>query len=187
MNGTQHRWLFMLGVMVCSPCFAASTNAPARTEYAFFKLIPERNIFNPARVAHHFQTTPADSGTSTPTDAFVLVGTMAYAKGTFAFFSGPTTNYQKVLPCHGEIAGFKLTAIQPEAVILTTSNRTLALHVGAQLQRNAETGWTLVPNVLTQGADQVISPAPPPPANDPVAPANDILKKLMQKREQELQ
>ena len=187
MNPKRHLWILMLGMAVCGRCIAAPTNATSKTDYAFFKPIPERNIFNPNRMTHDVRTNQADTVSTPPTDAFALVGTMTYEKGTFAFFSGPKADYQKVLQRNGEIAGFKITAITPDAVTLASSNSTVEVHVGAQLQRDAAAGWMLAPNAMTQMVDLVTTQALPSSAGDVGGPASDVLKKMMQKREQELQ
>ena len=187
MNQKRHLWIFVLGMVVCGRCFAEPTNAPAKTDYAVFKPIPERNIFNPGRSAHRDRTNQAETVSTPPTDAFALVGTMTYEKGTFAFFSGPKADYQKVLQRNGEIAGFKITAITHDAVTLASSNSTVEIRVGAQLQRDAAAGWKLAPNAMTQMVDLVTTQALPSATGDVGGPTSDVLKKMMQKREQELQ
>ena len=114
---------------------------------------------------------------------------MSYEKGTFAFFAGSAAEYQKVLARDGEIAGFKLAAIQPKAVLLTVSNNTIELPVGAQLRRDEDAGWQLVPEAGTQPVERTETQAVPPPqaAEDAGGDPGDVLQKLMQKREQELQ
>ena len=187
MNQKRHLWILVLVMVVCGRCFAASTNAPAKTDYAYFMPIPERNIFNPNRRTHDVRTNQTETVSTPLTDVFALVGTMTYEKGTFAFFSGPKADYQKVLQRNGEIAGFKLMAITPDAVTLATSNSTIEVQVGAQLLLDAATGWRLVPNTLTQATYQVTAPALPSSVGDVGGPVSDVLKKMMQKREQELQ
>ena len=110
---------------------------------------------------------------------------MTYEKGTFAFFSGASTNYQKVLQRDGEIAGFKIASITPDAVTLATSNSTVIVRVGSQMQCDRVAGWTQAQYATTQMVDQATAPVVPP-ATDSAGSSSDILKKLMQKREQEL-
>ena len=163
---------------------AAPTNLPAKAEYAFFSVVPDRNIFNPNRYPHRAKAGRTEPAHATTPDAFTLVGTMSYGKGTFAFFAGSTAEYQKVLARDGEIAGFRLAAIQPNAVLLTVSNNTIQIPVGAQLRRDEEEGWQLVPEAGTQPVERAEAPAE---AEDAGGDPGDVLKKLMQKREQELQ
>ena len=185
MSRKPHLLLSLAGLLACSlPC-AAQTNLPARTDYAFFRIIPDRNLFNPNRYPLRRGASPNISMQSAPAESFTLVGTMSYEKGTFAFFAGSAPAYQKVLVCDGEIAGFRLTAIRPNGVQLTSSNSTFELPVGSQLLRDAEAGWTQPPNASSQTVVQAEVPTVPPTASGGDSAASDILKKLMQKREQE--
>ena len=72
----------------------------------------------------------------------------------------------------------------PQVAPQTTA---VLLQVGAQLQRDAAAGWRLVTNIMTQTTYQVTAPATLSSAGDVGGPASDVLKKMMQKREQELQ
>jgi len=175
------------GILAYGPAIAAPTNLPVRADYACFSVVPDRNIFNPNRYPHHTKSGRTETAHATPVDAITLVGTMSSVKGTFAFFAGSTADYQKVLTRDGEIAGFKLTAIQPNAVLLTASNTTVELPVGAQLHRDTEAGWQLAQEAGTQPVERAEAPAVPPPAAEAGGDPGDVLKKLMQKREQELQ
>ena len=177
----------MLVLLGCGVAFAGTTNVPAQTGFAQFQAIAERNVFNPNRVPVRRGSGRVENARPSSADLITLVGTMSYTKGTFAFFSGSTADYQKALERDGKIAGFTVAAIQPDAVTLTTSNRTVELPVGGQLQRDAEIGWMLVP-VATQAVVQAEAQESSSPAGDSSGGApGDILKKLMQKRKQELQ
>ena len=175
-----------LGLAACSSASAQQTNRPSRTDYAFFRIISERNIFNPNRYPHRAGTRPPEAARTAPADTFALVGTMSYAKGTLAFFDGSSTDYQQVLKRGGEIAGFTLTAIQPNAVVLTVGDKPVELKVGAQMRRDDEAGWQLVGETATAQVGRAEAPAPSPTAGEAGGDANEILKKLMQQREQEL-
>jgi len=124
-------------------------------------------------------------------DAFQLVGTMSYEKGTFAFFDGSNADYQKALERDGLIAGFTLTAIGPNAVVLAINNKSVELKVGDQMRRDEETGWQLIQDAEAPSGsplvDKTDAPAEPPPAGDGGSDQSDVIKKLMQRREEELQ
>jgi len=193
MNRTRFLWLVALGIAACGRCWAVSTNALTKADYAFFAVVPERNIFNSGRVAPRDQPLhPVEVAATPPTDTLALVGTMTYEKGTFAFFTGSDPDYQKVLPRDGVVAGFRVAAIAPDAVTLAVSNRTVVVRVGTQLQRDPVSGgWTASlydATQATQRVEQAAAPAVPQSSSAPEEkPDDDVLKKLMQKREQELQ
>jgi len=227
----------------------ARTNNDSRTQtgqspaVSDFKIIAERNIFNPKRYARSSTTrrdTPRTN--SSPSETLALTGTMAYEKGWFAFFEGSRTSHNKVVKREDEIAGLKVLRVMPEAVLLASGTNRLELEVGQQLKRRDEGPWRsggqaelavsapvqlapppTRPSAGVQAGDepegptdfirQIIdtalggTPPPPPPPGAPVgsvqatpapggtstqttpAPAasqEEVLRRLMQRREQEM-
>ncbi len=88
---------------------------------------------------------PSDRPRSRPnrTESFALVGVMSYDKGPFAFFEGSRSDYQKVLKQDDSIAGFKVAAIEPAAVKLSSPTNEIELHVGMQMRREDEGEWKM--------------------------------------------
>src|SRR4030095_1989792 len=62
---------------------ASETNTVHRSDYASFKIIHERNIFNANRSRR--REGPGERTRPAKVETFSLVGTMSYAKGDFAF------------------------------------------------------------------------------------------------------
>jgi hypothetical protein len=163
----------------------------SRLDYAAFRIIADRNIFDPNRVPHR----PNESRVrSTPkiADSLTLVGTMSYEKGTFAFFDGSRSDYKKALKQSDVIAGYKVTNIAPNGVTLAAGTNSLELSVGMQLRREEDGPWRL------SGQSGTYTAAPPSTSSNAVAasattgsePAtgaseSDVIKRLMQKRQQE--
>ena len=163
---------------------AQETNRAGQADFSAFRAISERNIFNLNRTARR----RGRNRTQQMGDAFYLVGTMSYEKGTFAFFDGTGSEYRKVLQKAGAIAGYNVLEITPTSVKLETGGKQVTMKVGTQMRHEDRGDWQLVAN----------SELPVNPAED-VAPAdgdttsssssdepNDVLKRLMQRREQEL-
>ena len=183
--------LTIIGLALVSSLTAGAqeTNPLRQADYAAFRSISQQNIFNQYRVARRRETSRSKSTTPARMgEAFLLVGTMSYAKGDFAFFDGTSAEYRQIVPPEGVIAGYKVTEIKPASVTLESSGQKFEMKVGTQLRRDDEGVWQLVgarelPATPTGGA--VASPVVPASssAGDDV---NDVLKKLMQKREQEL-
>ena len=75
--------------------------SPARLDLESFRLIWERNIFNPNRTGRYSRTQQytrrREPDRRAPVESFALMGTMSYEKGNFAFFEGSSSQYQKVL------------------------------------------------------------------------------------------
>src|SRR5205085_7839701 len=100
---------------------AQSTNPPGRLDFQAFKILTERNIFDPNR--------SSDSGPrSEPrkaarVESFALVGTLSYEKGNFAFFDGSGSAYRKALKTGDTIAGYKIAEITAAGVKLEANGK----------------------------------------------------------------
>jgi hypothetical protein len=164
---------------------AQQTNRTSAADFSSFQVIGERNIFNPTRTARHRH----DSRSRAVADSFSLVGTMTYAKGTFAFFDGTTSQYRKALQNSGTIAGYKVTDITPTTVKLINGDKELVMKVGAQMRREEKGSWQLVATgELPADTVESTDAAPAETAtSDSSNEGNDVLKRLMKQREQELQ
>jgi hypothetical protein len=87
------------------------------------------------------------------------------------------------------IAGYKVTDITPSTVKLANGDKQLLMKVGTQMRREEKGSWQLaatseLPVETTENADA--APAEPS-ASDSDSGGNDVLKRLMKQREQELQ
>jgi hypothetical protein len=152
-----------------------------------FRLIWERNIFNPNRSPGRYTTRVAptfrrDDGTRRRTESFALVGTMSYEKGRFAFFESSNYQYQKVLETSNTIAGYTIADITPTHVKLESTNgQAIKLPVGMQMKKEDEGEWSVSERPQSSegyGRSSVSS-------GSSGAEASEVLKRLMQKRDQE--
>jgi hypothetical protein len=173
--------MFFLGL----PGHAQSANHVNTRDYSFFKLIPDRNIFNPNRSAR-------GSGIAKPVDktpkvdSFALLGTMSYEKGDFAFFGGSKSAYQKVLSPSNSIAGFQIKSVNPDGVQLEKDGKVIDLAVGEQMKRQEEGEWTVsAATSYVQTASAEDSPTRKRGAGSSGG-ESDALKRLLEKREKEL-
>ena len=183
---------------------AQDANPPSRRDYSAFRIIAERNIFNPNRSSRSGRSAArAASEGRVATPSFALVGTMCYEQGRFAFFDGSSSDYRKALEPADSIAGYKIAAITPGHVKLESTNgQPIDLAVGMQMKKQDEGDWLLVAGTESSksvghssasagsldpslAADNKTETAEATDA-DPAGPADEVLKKLMQKREQEL-
>jgi hypothetical protein len=184
---------------------AAETNQPTVLDSkALARRVAERNIFDPDRQ-------PRTRGESRPTPKPVvavaadapemgLVGVMTFQKGTFAFFDGNAAEYRKTLQLQALIAGHTVTAITPQSVTLSESNGPpVLLKVGQRLRKDAEGVWKLAAGgtgeaftrssgsvgagsgaASSSSSSSATSTTEDPPGSD------EILKRLLKKREQEM-
>jgi hypothetical protein len=193
--GTALRTVAALAVLgaflaICRPAAAQTTNAPAATNYSSFQIITERNIFDPNRYAH----APHSHGHSISRSApyFSLVGTMNYRNGMIAFFDGNDSDYRKVLSPDGVIAGYKVVEITQHGVKLEAAGKPVEMKVGAQMRQESKGEWQLAGSgelpAATAGNETPATDETTAASTTPSSAAepNDVLKKLMQQREQEL-
>jgi len=195
MNPKRHNHAWMTAAIaafvmaMCVSAFAQQTNAPTRLDYSYFKLIGDRNIFDPNRYPHQSRGQRRESR-GPQVDAFSLVGTMSYAKGTFAFFDGTSSEYRKALHLDDAIAGYKVTEITPNAVKLQAADKRIEMKVGTEMRHESEGGWQLVGQAELPASSAQDSAAGGPSSDSTGSSSggevNDVLKKLMQQREQEL-
>jgi hypothetical protein len=161
----------------------------ATTDFSSFQIIAQRNIFDPDRYP---RMSRAPHRTHAGAPAFSLAGTMSYRKGMFAFFDGTSSDYRKALQEGGTIAGYTVAKITLAGVELQASGKQIEMKVGQQMQQEGEGVWQLsaqgeLPATEVEGEDSTSAgdETSAPGAASSSAP-NDVLKKLMQQREQEL-
>ena len=179
---------------------APRTNSVGRPDYASFKILVDRNIFDPTRSARTGLSSRTRPARRVRTEAFGLVGTISYDKGTIAFFDGSGSEYKKALKVGDSIAGHIVAEIAPDSVKLEVGGRAIELHLGAQMRKPDQGEWSISGNgesfsslnsTNLDDKGEGVEDGTEPESSATAAPAssgvqNDILKRLMQKREQEL-
>lgn len=193
----------VLGLLgLASPARAQETTDSNRVSYASFRLIAERNIFNASRSGR--TPSPSREPRRTPrVDAFGLVGTLRYDKGPVAFFDGSASEFRKALRPGGSLAGYTVTEIGNDSVKLERDGKTTELSVGSQLKREDDGEWQVgeagasfastnsgAHEPGTAGGERPGAASTPASAGGGGGGAggemSDVLKRLMQKREQEM-
>lgn len=152
------------------------------TNFARYKLISDRNIFNSSR-----RPDRRDSGERERprrTDTLTLVGVIQYEKGAYAFFDGSSSEYRAVLETGKTIADHKITAVEPESVKLQAGTNTVELRMGMQMRREEGGDWTVVAG---SGRPTLTTPAAASGSSESSsADDDDIVKRLMKQREEEM-
>ncbi len=193
-----------------SPGISASggrTNSPPPTtptvsanDFSSFRLIAERNIFNPARTRRS-KDGDVEKPAPPKIDVVSLAGTLISARGQVAFFDSGSEAFRKSIKRGERIAGYLLQDIQQTQIVLSQGEQTLTLKVGEQLRREDEGAWQITSGVeitavgsgvesnSSPGSDQPVtasagSPATPT-AEEPGGGSNDALKRLLEKRRKE--
>ena len=168
---------------------AGTNNGPVTLDYSAFKLIVDRNIFDPSRTSRSGERLVRPTPKSF--DSLILVGTMSYEKGTFAFFDGTSSDYKKALKLTDSIAGYKVTHIAPNSVKLASGTNELDLSVGTQLRHEEDGPWLLSSQstsyAATPASTSTNSAAATTTGSDTASGGaeSDIIRRLMQRREKE--
>ncbi len=166
---------------------AQPTNGVVRLDLPSFQIVSQRNIFDPNRrpksaSGSGIRAKPAQ------VDSFSLRGTMSYGNQNVAFFDGSSSQFSKAVTPKDTIAGYKIAEIAFDHVKLTAaSNQTINLPIGSQMKRQDNGPWALVenPEPAAEPAAPAASGKPATPAAGGGGAADDVIKRLMQKRERE--
>jgi hypothetical protein len=177
---------------------ASAAAAPSTAEVApsqgfeAFRLVVERNIFNPNRVG---RTRSADEK-AVHVDEIALVGTVRNDRGNVAIFDSPDAKYRKAVREGGTLAEFKVQQVTADGVELRRGDTPLALKVAQQLRRVEGADWEVTMNKAAQADPKAMAPGAASTINaargtetasgDVPADASEVLKRLMKKREKQL-
>lgn len=190
----NHRILPLLCLALLAARFVAADAPPpaaaARpaTGFEAFRLITERNIFDPNRTGRSARG--SEEAPPRP-DVISLVGTMHYDKGLVAFFDGSGAAFQKTLHEGESIAEYAVARIDQTGVELTRDGRRIPLRVGQQLRRPVGGDWAVVALETVRNeaeAQRSAATAAASPASPAAIPANasETLKRLMEQRQKQL-
>jgi hypothetical protein len=182
--------LLALVVIIGGPARAAETNSSPGVSFESFRLISERNIFDPTRRRGYTRNNAGPFIRTPPSETFTLLGTMSSAQGTFAFFGGTSAQFRKTVKAGDTIANYRIAAIEHDYVKLAaSSNQTITLPVQTQMRRQADGPWSIggrgdvsaEPASASSGAAE----SKPTPSSATSGAVSDIMKRLMQKRAEE--
>ena len=174
----------LCGPLVCV-CFA-QVPAPPKG-FDAYPMARTRNIFDPTR-----QPMVASQPASTvvapkASDYVALTGIMFSGGNALAFFSGSRPDYDKVLPVNTQIAGAKLTGISPSGIEVERNGKKIVVAVGQSVPfDNSPPG---LPPGSPGDADSAATPAAASPSLPPSLPANlnDVMRRMMERRQHDLQ
>lgn len=207
-----HPVLLLLAVLIGGPRSICGQDTDPRGEgFNTFRLVTQRNIFNPDR-----RRPPPVSERRTPPprqpdpDIVRLTGTMLYQDRQIAFFDGSDRDFRGAKEVEQNIADLVVEQITTDRVFLRRvgSDEKIVMMVGTQLRRVGDDPWETqtggrgsFPSSSASRSRSVSSTRGPATdsgagadsdgggesaaASD--ASASEILKRLMEKRRQEMQ
>lgn len=149
--------------------------------YDAFRVIVDRNIFNPNR-------TRARGPEEVPpkVDTIALVGIVHDDGKTFAVFDSPDESYRKALKVGEQIAGFAVAKIADDHIELSKgeNEKPFTFRMSQQLRRVENGEWRTTGRdfVRTDSSrDRASKEAPPIPSD-----ASAVLRRLMEQRQKQL-
>ncbi len=120
-----------------------------RIDFSTFKILTERNIFDPNRSSRGNRYSAPSSDTPPPArppppavvETFTLVGTLAYGENQMAFIDGPSSQYKRALRLNDTIAGLKLKSVAANQAAFDNDGKEISLRIGHQLRREDRREW----------------------------------------------
>jgi len=160
---------------------AATPAVSPANSFDAFRIITEKNIFNPNRVG---LTRATPEARPARVDEIALVGTVEFGGQRVALFDSAEVAWRKSVREGESLGDFTVKRVGPEGVDLVRGEQTLSLRVAQQLRRPEGEEWAVVaapdlPRADARGGDSPAAPAIP-------ADASDVLKRLMRQREKQL-
>jgi hypothetical protein len=160
-----------------------------------FPTLATRNLFDPART--RLQQSPPERreeprSERPRTDFITLTGTMTHGTNAYAFFGGSQSEYNQIIKPQDHIANFTVAQITTSHVLLQFQTNELILPVGHQLRREGEAPWHLSDRTTAESSPTARPPGALPTTSSGPAPAlpteeaNDLLKRMMERREKEI-
>ena len=166
-----------------SPKSKPSTNAPLLgKDFIAFKIIYERNIFNPNRRSNSGGP-PREETRPVRVETITLTGTMQSDGEFYAFFDGSESRYRTALKQKQTIANLTLVEIKHDRVKFIGASNSWEVPMLMQLRREDNGEWKLreSPNFISNNSTSPeFGSSSGGGAEDP-----DVLKRLLKKREME--
>jgi hypothetical protein len=187
-----------VGLALLAAAQDQDTPTSGAPDFDAFRLIIDRNIFNPNRSGRPAAQTPRSTSRSPQTDSFTLVGTLGDKGDWIAFFDGSRSEFRGRLKLQDPIADYVVSDIANSGVLLVNGTNQLHLSVGTRMRREDNGPWLPAEREEVRHDREVSARTESPTANtssgsssnsssSETAADSDVLRRLMQQRERELQ
>lgn len=187
--------LLITALSAALPCASRAQASAAPKGFEAYAIVRTRNIFDPDRTPYipSFvapRPRPVEQPRRSP-DLISLTGIMVNGGKSYAFFFGSRSDDDKVLAVNGEIAGAKLAKINPTAVELDQNGKKINVSIGQTMSFDSSSpGSPLTPASPADSIGSIAEPAPaeslPQTANQPPGNLSDVMRRMMERRQQEL-
>jgi len=165
--------------------YAENGQSFSTPEFSDFRIILERNIFDPDRRAKPAFSNASPQPTPVPTEEIRLVGTVINKGEAIAFFKGSDSSFNGQWKQGDTIAGLRIKEIGTRGLILENQRQKIEMKVGAGITTSNREKWTLTTKpAITDYHKKDKTDIKQEQKTD--NNASDILKKLMERRKQEI-
>ncbi len=137
-----------IAVALWLPVRAGENGESSVPDFESFRIIVDRNVFDPNRVPVREQEPVIES--IPVIETFSLFGTMvseegayAFEEGAHAFFGGTKASYDAVFDVGGIIEGHRIVKIETDCVTLEKDGHRIELTVGSGMSRAGEGEWKI--------------------------------------------
>src|ERR1043165_157884 len=100
--------LALISLLAGAAAATEKTSGLPETDFKFFKIVSERNIFNPKRTKY---VPPAPKPKPVVIETFALVGALGDERGRMAFFDSGNPEFCKAFKAGESIGGLKILQI----------------------------------------------------------------------------
>lgn len=167
----------------------AATAAPVKKQnFDACPMVAARNIFDPERQPGVASSAAAASVSAAPvsgSDCAALTGTMLTAQKTLAFFSGSRPEWGGVFAVGASIGGARITKITSAGIEVERDGKKIAVAVGQSVPLDANSAPAAA-SALAPSASQPPSVSPSAPTVPASSDREAIIRRMMEKRQQEL-
>ena len=134
--------LIMLAVISVAPVWAQGNDPmpTAEEDLAKFRILVDRNIFDPARRPDSPQREERPISESR-VDRIYLTGVLVSPEDQLAFFEGSRDEYFGAIERGGKIAGFSVAYVDSDQATLMMEDRKVNLRVGTGMTRRKGEDW----------------------------------------------
>jgi hypothetical protein len=190
---------------------ATAAHAQTKTSgFEAYKLVQTRNIFDPDRraLASHWGSNAPSSGGSISSrrseysaprrnsDYIALTGILVTEDKSLAFFGGSRPDYDKVLTVKNLVAGATITKITAANIEVQRDGKSIVVAIGQTVPfDNSAPAPAPVPVAATApplsdspapSSGGSITPNSPPAAPSAPGSMSDVMKRMMERRQQQL-
>jgi hypothetical protein len=186
--------LFAPGATVLAqPTFSSDS------EFETFRLIVNRNIFDPNRrpdepIRDQEPSFTPEVPEPPPTERLVLLGVLINGSEVIAFFDGSESGYKTAVDLGGAIAGQRVAEIRTDFVKLENKGRTIDLPVGLSIRREDPGEWEIdseyrsssrLGSTLEKGRESGAGDSSEGGKAEDTS-ADDVLKRMIERRKKEV-